>query len=123
MIPIDKDEPKIIEYKYAVESEPMMLLIGTDLDNAVDTLGWNIYLTKYSIWDDGYIVTEKRNTIIGTTDESSINYLMDTVKHSAIFTLSFELGIEPFTVYDKFLTKSEIDKLKYEWNEREGERK
>jgi len=100
-------EPKIINYKYAVESEPTMLLVGTDLIDAIDVPGWNIYLTKYSIWSDGDVVTENKTTITSTTDENEIDHLKDIVKHSALFTLSFELGIEHFKVYDMFKAQNQ----------------
>lgn len=105
--------PSIICYKYAVESKPTMLLIGDSLETAEDIPGWNIYLTKYSIWSDGDVVPENRTTITATTNEKEIDHLKDIVKHSAIFTIAFELEIEHFKVYDMFFEpKPEVGEIR-----------
>jgi len=120
-------ESKIINYKYAVESEATMLLVGTDFNDPEEVPGWNIYLVKYSIWTGGHsmtdsetkfprggdIVVEHKTTITSTTKEDEVNYLIDIVKHSAVFTLAFELGIDHFKVYDMFINrKPKIGKLR-----------
>lgn len=96
------EECKKIGYKYDVVERKTMLLMGKDLDSAIDVRGWNIDIVKYEMWSDGDKVQCDRVTVTSTTKEKEVEYLKSVVKTSVVFSFVFELGITQEEAHEMF---------------------